>query len=188
MMMGGRYKLCRRLLSNKATFDQCKTTLNSGRNNHETYFKWPDAHPRNILVVSKKRDQQTMRVIGDMSKHLRSEYPGVNVIFEQAIQDLVKDHHVRVLPLENSCDKHALTSDVSSTTGISRRNDDGLMDMIDLVVGVGGDGTLLHVSSLFPKRVPPVVPFSMGTLGFLMPFGTYIEQILVELHIDDFNF
>jgi len=29
---------------------------------------------------------------------------------------------------------------------------------------------MLHVSSLFDSAVPPVVSFSMGTLGFLMPF------------------
>ncbi|CAO3595832.1 unnamed protein product [Absidia cylindrospora] len=29
---------------------------------------------------------------------------------------------------------------------------------------------MLHLSSLFPKAVPPVICFSMGTLGFLMSF------------------
>lgn len=46
-----------------------------------------------------------------------------------------------------------------------------LEDKVDLVISLGGDGTMLHVSSLFQKHVPPVVSFSMGTLGFLMPFG-----------------
>ncbi|THU85039.1 ATP-NAD kinase [Dendrothele bispora CBS 962.96] len=47
---------------------------------------------------------------------------------------------------------------------------------IDLVVTLGGDGTILHASSLFSSgAVPPVLSFSMGTLGFLLPF-----------HIDDF--
>ncbi|KAJ3536012.1 hypothetical protein NMY22_g6227 [Coprinellus aureogranulatus] len=47
---------------------------------------------------------------------------------------------------------------------------------IDLVVTLGGDGTILHASSLFSSaEVPPVLSFSMGTLGFLLPF-----------HIDDY--
>jgi NAD kinase len=43
---------------------------------------------------------------------------------------------------------------------------------VDLVVTLGGDGTILHVSSLYARagRVPPVVSFSMGSLGFLLPF------------------
>ncbi|KAI0314665.1 ATP-NAD kinase [Amylostereum chailletii] len=48
---------------------------------------------------------------------------------------------------------------------------------IDLVITLGGDGTILHASSLFKVgAVPPVLSFSMGTLGFLLPF-----------HVDDFE-
>lgn len=44
-------------------------------------------------------------------------------------------------------------------------------EQIDLVVTLGGDGTILHASSLFKSgQVPPVLSFSMGTLGFLLPF------------------
>ena len=44
-----------------------------------------------------------------------------------------------------------------------------LHDKIDLTVTLGGDGTILHASSLFATcpNVPPVLSFSMGTLGFL---------------------
>ena len=45
-----------------------------------------------------------------------------------------------------------------------------LSNLVDLVVTLGGDGTLLFASLLFPKTVPPVISFHMGTLGFLTPF------------------
>ena len=61
--------------------------------------------------------------------------------------------------------------------------DNGLVEMIDiesvgksdieLLVTLGGDGTLLRVCQLFHNietLVPPIVPFAMGTLGFLTPF------------------
>jgi NAD+ kinase len=41
---------------------------------------------------------------------------------------------------------------------------------IDLVICLGGDGTLLHVANIFQKSCPPVLSFSMGSLGFLTPF------------------
>lgn len=38
------------------------------------------------------------------------------------------------------------------------------------MIALGGDGTLLRVSSLFDAgAVPPVLGVNMGTLGFLMP-------------------
>ena len=42
--------------------------------------------------------------------------------------------------------------------------------MVDFVITLGGDGTLLFASTIFPKTVPPVISFHMGTLGFLTPF------------------
>ncbi|EEP79312.1 predicted protein [Uncinocarpus reesii 1704] len=42
-------------------------------------------------------------------------------------------------------------------------------EKVDLMVTLGGDGTILRASSFFAtsKTVPPILSFSMGTLGFL---------------------
>jgi NAD kinase len=45
---------------------------------------------------------------------------------------------------------------------------------IDLIVCLGGDGTLMFVASQFQKMttpVPPMIAYSMGSLGFLTPFA-----------------
>jgi ATP-NAD kinase N-terminal domain len=42
---------------------------------------------------------------------------------------------------------------------------------VDLVVCLGGDGTLMHANSLFPRQGPPSVCFNLGSLGFLTPFS-----------------
>jgi NAD+ kinase len=47
---------------------------------------------------------------------------------------------------------------------------------------LGGDGTLLHASSIFQKSCPPILSFSMGSLGFLTPFDfQYHVKILNEV-------
>lgn len=44
-----------------------------------------------------------------------------------------------------------------------------------LVLTLGGDGTILHVSNLFSQgECPPVLSFSMGSLGFLLPFRMFL--------------
>ncbi|KAG8532244.1 uncharacterized protein KY384_003885 [Bacidia gigantensis] len=44
-----------------------------------------------------------------------------------------------------------------------------LQEKTDLIATFGGDGTILHASSLFSSvpSVPPILSFSLGTLGFL---------------------
>lgn len=43
-------------------------------------------------------------------------------------------------------------------------------EVFDLVVSLGGDGTVLYVSTLFQRVVPPVMAFALGSLGFLTNF------------------
>ena len=42
--------------------------------------------------------------------------------------------------------------------------------LFDIVLALGGDGTVLYASWLFQKVVPPVIPFALGSLGFLTRF------------------
>lgn len=48
-----------------------------------------------------------------------------------------------------------------------------------------GDGTVLHLASLFAddaRPIPPVISFAMGTLGFLTPFSAgEAEAVLAKL-------
>lgn len=57
-------------------------------------------------------------------------------------------------------------------TGITAFDPDQIStSSIDLVVSIGGDGTLLYINSLFQRYCPPILPFNCGSLGFLTPFS-----------------
>lgn len=58
-------------------------------------------------------------------------------------------------------------------------------DTVDLVITLGGDGTVLYAAWIFQKIVPPVLPFHLGSLGFLTTFDfscyeSVLERILYE--------
>jgi len=59
-------------------------------------------------------------------------------------------------------------------------------EKVDFIITLGGDGTLLYISEMFPKEVPPVLSFHTGTLGFLMPYeiDDYKEAITQMLKGD----
>ena len=88
----------------------------------------------------------------EFGKHITSSYPDVALIFDpKAAQAL---HEQFPFPIY---------------TTSSEKLSEGLQDKVDLVCSLGGDGTILRAASLFAtsKNVPPVLSFSMGTLGFL---------------------
>jgi len=53
-------------------------------------------------------------------------------------------------------------------------------EKFDLVLTLGGDGTVLFTSWLFQRIVPPVLSFSLGSLGFLTTF----EYEKYKLHLN----
>ncbi|CAG8790485.1 32865_t:CDS:2, partial [Racocetra persica] len=82
---------------------------------------------------------------------LHDKYPQLNIIIEQ---ETVKEFQNK-LPFVYM---------------IPEGRKDEYTRVVDFVVTLGGDGTILHVSSQFDHSVPPIISFSMGTLGFLLPF------------------
>lgn len=95
---------------------------------------------------------------------------------------------------------HSSAPDVPSANGakmgglMTWREDGGLRTLhevtehLDLIVTLGGDGTVLWTCSLFDNRpVPPVVAFSMGSLGFMAPFAVQdFEDVLDRALAGDF--
>jgi len=60
-------------------------------------------------------------------------------------------------------------------------------EVIDFIVVLGGDGTILWASKYFPKAMPPVVPFAMGSLGFLTSHRIEdMEKTLSNVCLGDF--
>ena len=92
-----------------------------------------------------------------VNRHIKETYATVNVLLEPRIAREIS----RILPFpvyasrSNEADKDEVSHSLHSKT--------------DIVSTFGGDGTILHASSLFANspEVPPILSFSMGTLGFL---------------------
>ncbi|GAA5989551.1 hypothetical protein JCM11641_004594 [Rhodosporidiobolus odoratus] len=99
-------------------------------------------------------------------------------------------HHGSITPLSMTGLNDALlrrNNSISCASGFSRRaaaeeGEEGQLrywtnemcskspHLFDFVVTLGGDGTVLYTSWLFQQIVPPVIPFALGSLGFLTNF------------------
>ena len=103
---------------------------------------------KTILIIKKKMNAQTNQAEIDLFKHLKENYNEMNIILE--------DDKSRKIPKS----EYYIADDIAEYERV-----------VDLVITLGGDGTLLHASSLFPRKVAPILSFSMGSLGFLLPFS-----------------
>jgi NADH kinase len=114
-------------------------------------LQWPRP-PRNILLMPKLHAPKVTLSAVEFAKHVHSNYPGLNLVFEAHVAQSIHEN----LPFP------IYTTDPSDCAVQFAKK-------IDLVTTMGGDGTILRAASLFSTHdsVPPILSFSMGTLGFL---------------------
>ncbi|MCJ1340766.1 NADH kinase pos5 [Bachmanniomyces sp. S44760] len=116
-------------------------------------LQWPSP-PRNILLVKKSHSRPATEALIEFAKHVQSVYPSISLVVEPSLAASIHDS----LPFPLFTASPNFTSEPPS-----------LHRKIDMTATFGGDGTILHAASLFAgtSHVPPILSFSMGTLGFL---------------------
>ncbi|CAF0935414.1 unnamed protein product, partial [Brachionus calyciflorus] len=118
--------------------------------------------PKNILVV-KRLGESAREPFIDILKFLIEESGDLNIFIE-----------------DTEYTSEYLTNYVHSKIKIFQKNTE---NFIDLIISLGGDGTLLHISSIFKNKCPPILSIHYGSLGFLCPFDfenfkSHIKQAL----------
>lgn len=114
--------------------------------------------PSNVLIVKKPWHSKVLDAAITFIKHLHANYPSVNIIVVPEVAEEL-----------NSIERKS--SDPDTPIGIYTGPLNEIISKTDLIVSLGGDGTILRGVSLFSNTtVPPVLSFSLGTLGFLLPF------------------
>jgi NAD kinase len=126
--------------------------------------------PKKILIVP--RDQErSCSIARSIVDFIKREYQ---------VEVLTDPVYTAFIP--GAIAVHAPAPSKGSVGFTSQEMKDGWQNDIDLCIAIGGDGTLLHATSMFPLRCPPICGFSAGSLGFLMPFDPdKYEQVLTDI-------
>ncbi|KAI5952702.1 POS5 [Candida jiufengensis] len=115
----------------------------------------------NVLMIKKPWDSTVREAMIEMINHLHLNYPKVNVLVTEDVADELQNEKTTLDKILNSNIDHIIY------TGKYKE----IINKVDLMITLGGDGTILRGVSLFSNsKVPPVLSFAMGTLGFLLPF------------------
>uniref|UniRef100_A0A3Q3FC36 NAD(+) kinase n=1 Tax=Labrus bergylta TaxID=56723 RepID=A0A3Q3FC36_9LABR len=113
--------------------------------------------PVNVLVIRKIRDESLVEPFKELCRFLVEEKQ-MMVYVERRVAD------------DATLSKDETFGSIRNQLCTFREGYDDISDCIDLIICLGGDGTLLYASSLFQGSVPPVMAFHLGSLGFLTPF------------------
>ncbi|KAL7113468.1 hypothetical protein ACP275_04G062800 [Erythranthe tilingii] len=136
------------------------------RSSKQISLKW-ESSPQTVLILTKPNSTSVRILCLEMVRWL-NEQKKLNIYVEPRV-------------------KSELLTESSYYSFVQTWQDDKdvllLHTKVDLVVTLGGDGTVLWAASMFKGPVPPIVPFSLGSLGFMTPFHSehyrqYLSSIL----------
>lgn len=123
------------------------------RSSKQITLNW-DSPPQSVLILTKPNSNSVRVLCAEMVRWL-AEQKKVMIYLEPRVKkDLVAETMYFDFVQTWEKDEEVLL----------------LHTKVDLVVTLGGDGTVLWAASLFKGPVPPVISFSMGSLGFMTPF------------------
>jgi NAD+ kinase len=131
---------------------------------------------RNIMIVTRARDNKLVYLTRDLAEWLLStprygQDVGINVYVDAKLKTSKRFDAPGLLqkdPRFQDMLKY-WTPDLCWTSP----------EKFDLVLTLGGDGTVLFTSWLFQRVVPPILSFALGSLGFLtnFEFDKYKEHL-----------
>ncbi|XP_039510498.1 NAD kinase b isoform X1 [Pimephales promelas] len=169
------------------TAESCPKRWDRCRRGHFLHGPYPATHfgPKACILPN---PTSVMHIQDPASQRLTWSKPPLNVLVIRKIRDetllepfkelcrfLVEEKHLMVYVEKKVVDDGSLMKDESfspirNQLCTFREGYDDISECIDLIICLGGDGTLLYASSLFQGSVPPVMAFRLGSLGFLTPF------------------
>ncbi|KAF9110268.1 hypothetical protein BGX27_006586 [Mortierella sp. AM989] len=115
----------------------------------------------NILIVTKP-DPKLARLTKELSIWLLENFAGVTIFVDKKLQEKSSFKYRQVIEYNPTWKDriHFWASDRCENKA----------PQIHLAVALGGDGTVLYTAWMFQQRVPPIVAFHLGSLGFLTNF------------------
>ncbi|KAJ0229831.1 NAD(H) kinase 1 [Hirschfeldia incana] len=123
------------------------------RSSKQISLTW-ETNPQNVMIFTKPNSASVEVLSVAMVRWLR-EQKGLNVYVEPRVK-------AQLLLVSTFFDFVQTWEDDKEISFLQPK--------VDLVITLGGDGTVLWAASRFNGAVPPIVPFSMGSLGFMTPF------------------
>lgn len=130
-----------------------------------------DTRPKTVLIVTKLHDEQLVRITKEVTKWLITELGMITLVEERLQADPAFEYDDLMDTLRaGKTDSHH--SDESKDVGFWTPEfcASPAAGAVDFVVTLGGDGTVLYAAWMFQKKCPPILPFRLGSLGFLTTF------------------
>ncbi|KAG0235668.1 hypothetical protein BGW42_004907 [Actinomortierella wolfii] len=121
----------------------------------------------NILIVTKP-DPKLNKLTKELSIWLLETYPDITLLVDKRLEDTSSFKYHEIVEQCPTWRSRLRFWECEIHQNIAPED-------VHLAITLGGDGTVLYTTWMFQRRVPPLLAFHLGSLGFLtnFDFATY---------------
>ncbi|KAI9316005.1 ATP-NAD kinase-like domain-containing protein [Dichotomocladium elegans] len=125
----------------------------------KTRIKWDN--PESTMIITKPGDVSLISLTWEVALWL-IRAKGLTVYVDAKLKTMKRFRYQRMVERFPDCKEKLQFWDPELCAAKPK--------LFSFIITLGGDGTVLFTSWLFQSYVPPVIPFGLGSLGFLTPF------------------
>ncbi|KAI8880450.1 ATP-NAD kinase [Backusella circina FSU 941] len=131
----------------------------------KTRIKWEN--PKSVMIITKPGDYSLVGMTREIALYLGmtpryGTSEGITVYVDEKLKESKRFRYDKIVD-KYPVMKEKLKFWTPELCALSPKT-------FDFIITLGGDGTVLFSSWLFQNYIPPVIPFHLGSLGFLTPF------------------
>ncbi|KAI7905766.1 ATP-NAD kinase-like domain-containing protein [Cokeromyces recurvatus] len=140
----------------------------------KTRLKWDN--PKSVMIITKPGDCSLIKMTRDMALYLiempREDNCGITCFVDEKLKNSKRFKYDKIIKNHPKA-QDKLKFWTPELCALQPKS-------FDFIITLGGDGTVLFSSWLFQNYIPPVIPFHLGSLGFLTPFD--FDRYKLHLH------
>ncbi|EKX72886.1 conserved hypothetical protein [Theileria equi strain WA] len=131
-------------------------------NSMDVVYKWK---PKKILLMISPFNTNVQNVVEDLVSFIKEQLHSKVVIYDKFVKTETSETDQLWGEVQEIYKGEVVTK--------FKDDPDQLLDIqnVDLIITLGGDGTILRVNKMFPEDIPPVIGLSLGSLGYLAKFN-----------------
>ncbi|UKK01305.2 NAD(+) kinase [Theileria orientalis] len=154
------------------TSSECDSPIR--HNSMEIVF---NTKPKKILILMSPFNPKIDFVLDQLVSIIKEHLPTTEVIYDKSILSEIPETDKLWGEVQELYKGQVVTrfEDPEKADNLQEKD----LEEVDLVITVGGDGTMLRVNKVFRREIPPVIGLSMGSLGYLAKFN--LEKVTETL-------
>ncbi|CDR96043.1 ATP-NAD-dependent kinase, putative [Babesia bigemina] len=136
--------------------------------------------PKKVMICSSKTDESIRKAREELVALIKEKFDCVVMVHDRLLPSVKAGTDQLWGEVHRPHPGPAASKNQDDSTIVEYKELE--IDDVELIIAIGGDGTILKVIKMFPHVIPPVIGLSMGSMGYMAKFNmAEVKETLMSI-------